>query len=166
MKALTSSLLQSTSVIFTERMEDTRRTWPAKSTNQGLYGLTKTEAASTGFAWVCTKFSAYMSWLIAWCFCETPYCGNQCVSDFLACSWNSFSSYWVHYPASIGGLRYYILVSLVWLLCIRDLLFPKKKCRESGSWGQEKRWMRRSWEEWSKGKLVRVYCMRERSIFN
>lgn len=87
------------------------------------------------------------------------------VFDSLACSWNSFTSYWVHYPASIGGLCYYILVSPVWLLCIRDLLFLKKKCKKSGSWGEEMDEEELAGVEEGKT-VVRVYCTRERSIFN
>lgn len=95
-------------------------------------GLTKTETANTGLTWACTQPPAYMSQLIAWCFCETPYCGTQCASDSFACSWDSFS-YWIACSTSIGGLSYYILVCPVWLLCLRDLLFLKRKWTESGS---------------------------------
>lgn len=45
-------------------MEDTR-TWPIESTNQGTYVLMEIEVAIKVSEWVCTKFSAYMLWLLA-----------------------------------------------------------------------------------------------------
>ena len=51
------------------------------STKQGTCGLPGSEVACVGPAWVCTRLSAYMLWLLAWCFCETPNCGSGCVSD-------------------------------------------------------------------------------------
>lgn len=41
-------------------MEDSRRTFPSKSTEQHSDKLTKAEIAYTGSAWVCTKFSAFI----------------------------------------------------------------------------------------------------------
>lgn len=48
-----------------EFIEDTRRTWPTKSPEQGS-GLTETEVASTGPACVCTRSSVCILWLIVW----------------------------------------------------------------------------------------------------
>jgi hypothetical protein len=46
-------------VLWQERMVYTRRTSPSKSTEQSLYELTETEAASTGPARVCTRSPVY-----------------------------------------------------------------------------------------------------------
>jgi hypothetical protein len=43
-----------------EGMEDTRRTQLTESTKQGVFGLTETEVASMGPAWIFTKFSVYI----------------------------------------------------------------------------------------------------------
>jgi hypothetical protein len=48
---------------------------PTESTKQGTYGLTGNEVASTEPAWVWTRSSANILWLIAWCFCGTPTVG-------------------------------------------------------------------------------------------
>lgn len=40
-----------------EWIDDTRRTSFSKSTKQGKYELTKTEAANTGPSWICAKSS-------------------------------------------------------------------------------------------------------------
>lgn len=41
-------------------MEDSKRTCPTESTKQGSHGLTETEVASPGLAWVCPRSSEYM----------------------------------------------------------------------------------------------------------
>lgn len=41
-------------------MEDTRKTRPSESSMQDAYELPKTEAASTGSEYICTKFFAYI----------------------------------------------------------------------------------------------------------
>lgn len=48
--------------------QNIRKTRHMESAKQGSCGLTETKAASTGFTWVCIGFSAYMVWLLAWCF--------------------------------------------------------------------------------------------------
>ena len=44
----------------TQRIENMRETWPIESAKQDAHGLTESEAASSGPAWVCTRSSAYM----------------------------------------------------------------------------------------------------------
>jgi hypothetical protein len=51
--------------------------------------------------WVCTRFSTYMLWLLAWCSCETPNSEKDCISDSLACSEDSFPPIGLPYLASI-----------------------------------------------------------------
>lgn len=72
-------------------MEDSRRTWPTEPTKQSSHGLTETEAVSRSPAWVCTRFSACMSWLLALCSCGVPSSGVRRISDFFAWIWYSFS---------------------------------------------------------------------------
>lgn len=57
----------------------------------GTYGLIYTEMATTVFAWVCTKSSAYMPWMLDWCFCGMTNSGNGRVSDSFVNPWYSFS---------------------------------------------------------------------------
>lgn len=76
-------------------MEDTRRIWPNKPTNQGSYGLTEIKKQTRGMhAWDCKRSSVYIVVDVSWVFCVTPTVG---VGMFLtlACSLNSFSSYCV-----------------------------------------------------------------------
>lgn len=51
-------------------MENTRRTWLTGLTTQGSRGFTETEAPSTGPEWFCTRSSAHILSLLAWCFLE------------------------------------------------------------------------------------------------
>lgn len=46
-------------ILGAKGMEDTRRTPSTKSTKQGTYGLTETEAACTGPAGVCVRSLLY-----------------------------------------------------------------------------------------------------------
>lgn len=50
-----------------EGMEDTRRTWLTESTKQGSQGFTEAKIASMELSQVCTRCSANMFWLLAWC---------------------------------------------------------------------------------------------------
>lgn len=49
-------------------VSDTYKAWLPKSAKQGLWGLTETELKIMVPAWVCTRASASMLWLLAWCF--------------------------------------------------------------------------------------------------
>lgn len=60
----------------------TKKTRPTASTEQGMCGVTETEAAST---WS----SAYKLQLLTWCFCGTPSSDSVSVSDSFAYSWES-----------------------------------------------------------------------------
>lgn len=65
-----------------EWIDDTRRTSSSKSTKQGKYELTKTEAANTGPTWICAKSSTiYYS-------CKFNFMGlltgRECFSDYFA----------------------------------------------------------------------------------
>lgn len=71
-------------------IEDTWRTWPTESTKRTSMALTETEVAIMGPAWVCTKPSANMLLLLAWCFCDTPDSGSEGVSGSFAYLWAPF----------------------------------------------------------------------------
>lgn len=61
-----------------QKLEDTRRTWPIMQASQGL---TETVKKSTGFALICTRFSAYMLWLLAVFCCRTTNIVSQHMPD-------------------------------------------------------------------------------------
>lgn len=61
---------------------------PTKSTKQDSMGSQRLKANKES-VWVYTRSSAHMLWLLTWDFCETPDSGNQYMSDFFVCSWNS-----------------------------------------------------------------------------
>ena len=72
-------------------MEDTRKTWSIESTKPGSYWLTEIEGFHRfclGPECICTRSSKYKLWILAWCFCGTPNCGNRCNSDSFAWSWD------------------------------------------------------------------------------
>ena len=98
----------------TGRMEDTRRTWPTESAKQGSQELT--EGTSTGPAGVCSRSSAYMLWLLALCFCETPNNGSGRLSDSFAYSWDAFHPPGLPCADWIGGLLHCLNVSS--FLCV------------------------------------------------
>lgn len=72
-------------------VEDTSRTWPAESTKQGSNGPAETEAARMGPAWVCTRSSSSMFWLLAWWFGGLLTVGVGLFLALWACSWDSSS---------------------------------------------------------------------------
>lgn len=66
---------------------------------------------------VCTRSSAYVLWLIAWYFCETPNNGGRFVSDSLTCFWNSFPPIFpclVHPPYE----GFHLVLLCIVLLCL------------------------------------------------
>lgn len=69
-------------------------TWPNKSTKQGSYQLTEAETASTGHAWICIRSSAYILWLLAWCFPGNPNSGRRCVPDSFGYFYNILGPFW------------------------------------------------------------------------
>ena len=75
--------------------------------------FTRTKMAKMGFAWVSTKSSAGMLWLLAWCLCGNPHSEKRCSSDSLNCSWNSFLPIELPFPDSVWGLLPFVLY-LVW----------------------------------------------------
>lgn len=100
-------------------MENTRRTWLTGLTTQGSRGFTETEAPSTGPEWFCTRSSAHILSLLAWCFLELLPVGVGISLTFLP-ALGIFSSYWVSFSGL--GVRVFSLSSSVlfcpfWLLC-------------------------------------------------
>lgn len=63
------------------------RRWSTESTIQSSYGLTETEAASTGTPVMCTRPSVYMVRLSVWWFYATPNSGSRYTCDSFACLW-------------------------------------------------------------------------------
>lgn len=59
-----------------------------KSTKQGSWGLTSTEATIAAPVWVCGRSWAYMLWLCTWCFCVFLKMGAGMLADSLPSSWN------------------------------------------------------------------------------
>lgn len=90
-----------------------------------------------------------------------------CNYDSFACAWDSFPPIRLPYPASIWGLSHLILSSFVLKVCyvLETCTFLKRKGR-----GSESRRNGRCIGELGRVKrgetVVRMSCMREKSIFN
>lgn len=52
---------------------------PTESNKQDSYGQTENGEAAMDPEWVRTRSSAYMLWLIAWCFCGNLHNGRGCI---------------------------------------------------------------------------------------
>lgn len=128
-------------------------------------GLTGTKVANVGPAWVCTRPSVYMWWLLlAWWFCGTCNSRNRGVSDsrlflelflLLGC---------------LGQLPYkdFVLLYLI-LLCLavvpwRPVLFWREM-GVRGEYGERESVGELGGVE-RRETLVRIYYMREKSIFS
>lgn len=51
-------------IIITVALEDIRKIWPTMSTKQGSHGHTENDAVNMGCAWVFSRFSAYLLWML------------------------------------------------------------------------------------------------------
>ena len=102
----------------------------------------------------------YMLWLLAWCSCESPHSGSECVFDSFASSWD-FSSYLLPCLASLWGLLPCLIVVALSGLFI-DSWRPALFWRETGGVNLGERGSR---EELGgvegEEAVVGVYCMRE-----
>lgn len=137
-----------------EGMEDAKRKWPIKSTKQCSYGVTETEVASMGPAWVCTRFSPYVLWLLA-CSSVGLLTVAEGVSLNFCLSLGLFSSCWV-------VLFYWVVLFHLTGVSWRSVL----------SWrGNEGEWIWGRGEVGETGRngekhLVRMDYIAEESIFN
>lgn len=88
---------------------------------------------------------------LAWCFCETGNRGRKCISDSLACLWDSFPPTGLHCPASIWRFSLCVIVSCFVLLGspLSEAALLKRKWRWSRSRGEER--VGESEEEWKEG---------------
>ena len=105
---------------LSERMEDTRRTWPTKSTKQDSHGLTETEAKKHRPAWVCTRFSGDVLWLVS--VPGIPKNGRRCSSDS-AWSWGSSLPIGLPWLSLVWGLLACLIISCYILLgcCLLEI---------------------------------------------
>ena len=143
---------------YQERKLKSYTTWISKN-------FTGTKMTKMGFAWVSTKSSAGMLWLLAWCLCGNPHSEKRCSSD-LNCSCNSFLPIELPCPDSVWGLLPFVLY-LVWsFLAVyswRFVLFWRgngagrvdlgKREGRLNLWGLEGR-----------KTVVSIHCMREEFI--
>lgn len=130
------------------------------STKQGPWGLTETSAAITESAWVCTRSSVCVLWLIAWCLGETPNSESGGVSDSIAYSWDHFPPSGLLHPGlevRVCACSYHILLCPVPLMSLEGLLFSGGgECSGGGMWiwgNQEVG--RRDWRCGGRGSSIR-----------
>lgn len=94
---------------------------------------------------------------------KTPNSWRGCIYDSFACSWESFPPNRLPYPASIWGLSSSFVLKVCYLL--ETTSFLKRKGRGSGS-RRDGRCVGEL-EGVQRGEtVVRMSCMREKSIFN
>lgn len=103
---------------------------PAESTKQGSWRLTKNKATISESARICVNSSAYVLWLLSWCFGENPDSGSRGVAGCYL-PLGPFFSYGVVLPS----LDVRACVYSYWMLChtksLGGLLFSE------GRWGVE-----------------------------
>lgn len=118
-----------------EGIEDSRRTCPDTSTKQDSHVLTETKMASRYPAWVCTRSSVCISWLLARCFVGLLTVEMTISLTSFVCSWNSFPSIGLPCSALIWGLFTCLILSClvhVWLLSLDCLFIYEEKIE--GKW--------------------------------
>lgn len=123
-------------------MEDTRKTWSMESTKPGLHGLTETETADLGPAWVCTKslrvcYGCLVSVFVGLITVEAAVSLSICL--LLGCLVQPL------YRGFCPALPYCVLFCPVWFLSLGGLLFSEE-VEEEWIWKRERRW-REGWEE-------------------
>lgn len=91
-------------------------------------------------AWVCVRSSAYMIWLLVWCFGGTPDSGSGPVSGPLVCSWEPFIPAGSPRPALMKGF----VLSLV-VYCY--VMFSGCPWRPALFWGEGEWWI------WKRGEI-------------
>ena len=79
----------------------------------GQCRLTEPEAVIMKPTWLCTRYSVYVSWLLASCFCDIPNKGGKYITDSLAWSWESFPPIGLSYEVTLWRV---CLVSLYLVL--------------------------------------------------
>ena len=96
--------------------------------------------------------SAYMLWLLAWCYCSTPTSRSWDVSNSLTYFWDPFSSTGFHCPA----LKWVFISSLIVFCYAAFGWYVWEGNREEVDLGE--RW---GWRDRVRETAVRMYCVRE-----
>lgn len=121
--------------------------------------------AITESAWVCTRSSTLMLWLLAWWIFGAANRGNGCI--WLVCLlWGLYPSYWVIlYRLDIRtfSLTYGTWVWPICLLSLKGCSFLKRKWREKVDPGERGDGM--GLGVWSEGKLWLWCTVWEKNLF-
>lgn len=100
--------MQRTDCRSQKRTEDTKRIWPPIVTIRNYMG-SETELASVGLIWVITSFSVYILLLFVLYFSGTSTGEHRWVSDYLACSRDTFYLIVLPHPASLFSKNFYVI---------------------------------------------------------
>lgn len=92
-------------------VKDSRRTHSGKQLSKDNGEHIETEAAIIEHAWICTRCFAFMLWLLAWHFCETPESGSGGVSDSSDWFWDPSLSTGLTCPDLMSGFVFGLIVS-------------------------------------------------------
>lgn len=119
-------------IVGSRGVMNTMTVCPAESTKQCSWGLTKNKATISESAWICAKSSAYVLWLLSWCFGENPDSESWGVAGYYLLLGPLFS-YW----AALPSLDVRVCVYSYWMLCrtrsLGGLLFSEGRWEWSAS---------------------------------